>query len=198
MQVRAMTRIFRRDVLPLSPVFTELRSRRLQRQVATATRANRIVIHLGRLAPKIRPNGKVQIAVLCYVILLQTGGFWINWKLQLQFHVKWGWCWTDTNKTKSVLHNKFRCRFQYRIYRNKFINFVMKYPYTQSDRQIVMKPLLCFHFTHFVKEIQNRNFWWTRSKRRETERTFLKKMCTPVWSRFFSSCVNRQREVWQE
>ena len=56
-----------------SSVFTELRSGRLQRQVPTATCANKIFIHLGGLAPKIRP--KVQIAVLCYVILLQTGGF---------------------------------------------------------------------------------------------------------------------------
>jgi len=39
----------------------------------------------------------------------------------------------------------------------------MKYPYTQSDRQIDTKPLLCFHFTHFVKEILKWNFWWTRS-----------------------------------
>jgi len=58
-----------------SSVFTELRSGRLQRQVPTVTRANRIFIHLGGLATKIRPNGKVQISVLCYVILLQTGGF---------------------------------------------------------------------------------------------------------------------------
>jgi hypothetical protein len=35
---------------------------------------------------------------------------------------------------------------------------VIKYPYTQSDGKIETKPLLRFHFTHFAKEIQTRNF----------------------------------------